>query len=298
MRARNIKPGFYLNSKLADCDPLARILYTGLWCMADRRGRLEDDPRKIKVSILPYDNVDIGTMLEQLQTHAFILRYEAKGIRYIQITKFEKHQYPHVRETDSTIPAPYKHHASTGRKRLNPESPILNPESPIPVTPGGVRPYPMPDPKAEPQKCLVLSYKSRKGIPYDNRDWDKGNFGRCMAAAATLLGLCRDLGSAESCLNDLATEYESKSLSWTLETVARNAPDWLQKNGRTDANASRAGLRLAIAQRKSEGGGQTGLVKIPERAASHAIRDRPDFENGDQENGERSAAGLDAPDVD
>lgn len=246
------------------------------------------------MSVLPYDNIDIDTMLEQLQTHAFILRYESNGIRYIQVTKFEKHQYPHVREPDSIIPAPYKHHASTGRKRLNPESPILNPESPIPVTPGGVNPYPIPDPKTEPQKCLVLSYKSRKGIAYNNRDWDKGNFGRCMAAAGTLLALCRDLSSAETCLNDLAVEYESKSLSWTLETVARNASEWLQKNGRTDANASRAGLRMAIAQRKSEGRDQTNLVKIPERTTSDAIRDGPNTENENKKNGERSTTGFNA----
>ena len=35
-RARNIKPGFFTNDVLADCDPLARLLFAGLWTVADR----------------------------------------------------------------------------------------------------------------------------------------------------------------------------------------------------------------------------------------------------------------------
>jgi hypothetical protein len=117
VRARNLKPSFFVNSKLAECEPLTRILFAGLWCMADRAGRLDDDPKKIKVCILPYDQTDVSTMLARLQHHAFILRYEAKGNRYIQIVNFSKHQHPHIKESESTIPAPCKHRTSTVQKR-------------------------------------------------------------------------------------------------------------------------------------------------------------------------------------
>jgi hypothetical protein len=53
-RSRNIKPGFFLNDELAECEPLARILFAGLWCIADREGRLEDRPKRIKAEVLPY----------------------------------------------------------------------------------------------------------------------------------------------------------------------------------------------------------------------------------------------------
>lgn len=164
-------------------------------------------------------------------------------------------------------------------------------------SPSGV-PYPLPDPKTEPKKCLVLSYKSRKGVAYDSREWDKANFARAMAAAGTLLALCKDLASAESCLNDMSAEYDAKSLSWTLETVARNAPDWLKKNGRTDANASRAGLRMAIAQRQSEKSNQGGLVKVSEGPVSLTLRDRPNPESGIKTIGEQPAGRLDEKDLD
>jgi uncharacterized protein YlbG (UPF0298 family) len=106
MRARNIKPGFFKNEQLPDCDPLARLLFIGLWCMADRRGRMEDRPKKIKIEILPCDNCDVEALLDQLQRCGFICRYEVNGRRYIQVVNFEKHQHPHHKEPDSALPAP------------------------------------------------------------------------------------------------------------------------------------------------------------------------------------------------
>jgi hypothetical protein len=104
MRARNIKPGFFKNDELAALDPLARILFAGLWCLADREGRLEDRPLRIKAEVLPYDSCDVDSLLSSLDDAGFILRYQADGERYIQITHFLKHQNPHAREQASEIP--------------------------------------------------------------------------------------------------------------------------------------------------------------------------------------------------
>jgi len=140
MRSRNLKPGYFKNEILCELDPLARILFSGLWCMADREGRLEYRPKRIKVEILPYDNCNIEKLLQQLSKD-FITIYEVCGEKYIQINKFKEHQNPHIKEAASTIPAPEKHSASTiqapdehGSRPaesliLNPESPLLNPES-------------------------------------------------------------------------------------------------------------------------------------------------------------------------
>lgn len=69
-RARNIKPGFFANEDLAECDPLARLLFAGLWCLADREGRLEDRPKRIRAELLPYDSCDADELLNQLQAKA------------------------------------------------------------------------------------------------------------------------------------------------------------------------------------------------------------------------------------
>lgn len=55
-RIRQIKPEFYLDDELALCSRDARLLFPGLWMLADRAGRLENRPAKIKAQVFPYDN--------------------------------------------------------------------------------------------------------------------------------------------------------------------------------------------------------------------------------------------------
>lgn len=105
-RARNIKPGFFANEDLAECEPLARLLFAGLWCLADREGRLEDRPKRIRAELLPYDSCDADDLLNQLQARGFILRYSHGEGRFIQVLKFDSHQNPHMKEAKSSIPAP------------------------------------------------------------------------------------------------------------------------------------------------------------------------------------------------
>jgi hypothetical protein len=97
-RARTIKPGFFKNEILGECQPLARLLFAGLWTLADKDGRLEDRPRRIKAEILPYDDADVDNLLGELHERYFIQRYEVDGQKLIQITKFAEHQRPHPNE--------------------------------------------------------------------------------------------------------------------------------------------------------------------------------------------------------
>lgn len=138
-RARNIKPGFFKNEELAELSPLTRLLFAGLWTLADREGRLEDRPKRIRAEILPYDDGSVDEMLNELHRAGFILRYSSGDKRLIQIENFSKHQNPHCKEPDSTIPAPCKHGASTAQEQnqnrscpadsLNPITDSLKPYS-------------------------------------------------------------------------------------------------------------------------------------------------------------------------
>lgn len=105
-RARLIKPGFFSNEALSDLHPFARLLFIGLWQLADRKGRLADRPKVIKGALFPFDNVPVDKYLGELAERAFILRYEVDEERYIQVVKFETHQHVHKNETDSVIPPP------------------------------------------------------------------------------------------------------------------------------------------------------------------------------------------------
>ena len=145
-RARNIKPAFFTNDELAEVEPLERLLFIGLWTIADRAGRLEDRPRKIKAEILPYDDCQIDTMLDHLASKGFIERYAVDTIRYIEVCNFTKHQHPHMKEPESSIPENPNVHmgkcengASTvqapdehGAKTSDPLNPIT--DTPTPIT--------------------------------------------------------------------------------------------------------------------------------------------------------------------
>lgn len=106
-RSRNIKPGMFKNEILGVADPLYTLCFQGLWVLADREGRLEDRPLRIKAETFPYrEGIDIEAMLDWLASSGFIKRYQVLGNRYIQILNFGKHQNPHKNESASVIPAP------------------------------------------------------------------------------------------------------------------------------------------------------------------------------------------------
>jgi len=105
-RARNIKPSFFFNDELIELCFAARLLFIGLWTLADREGYLEDRPKKIKMSLFPADSIDIDALLDDLTGAGFLERYTAEGAKYIHICKFDKHQNPHYKEAQSVIPKP------------------------------------------------------------------------------------------------------------------------------------------------------------------------------------------------
>jgi hypothetical protein len=106
MRARSVKPGLFTNEQLADLPPLARLLFIGLWCLADKAGVLEDRPRRIKATVLPFDDVDVDELLRLLAAAGFIVRYEVAGQRCIFLPTFVRHQSPHPNEKSSELPPP------------------------------------------------------------------------------------------------------------------------------------------------------------------------------------------------
>lgn len=103
-RSRNIKPGFFTNEDLVELDFATRLLFAGLWTVADKCGRLQDRPKKIKIDVFPADNLDIEAMLSALHNGGFIVRYEVDGCKFIQVKNWDKHQNPHHTEKNSVIP--------------------------------------------------------------------------------------------------------------------------------------------------------------------------------------------------
>ena len=114
MRIRTIKPEFWKHDGIAELEYAARLLFIALWCIADRRGRMEDRPKRIKAECFPYDDLDVESMLSDLHRAGFIDRYEAEGVRVIEVRSFEKHQRLTGKEAETESIYPEKQWGNNG----------------------------------------------------------------------------------------------------------------------------------------------------------------------------------------
>lgn len=107
-RIRSIKPEFFDDEDLCVLPFQHRLCYIGLWCQADKEGRMEDRPKRLKARIFPYDDLDMDAILADLTRAGFILRYLVGGKAYIAIKKssWDRHQRVRPDEPPSQIPTP------------------------------------------------------------------------------------------------------------------------------------------------------------------------------------------------
>lgn len=122
-RIRTIKPEFFTNEQLGEIPFQWRLLFVGLWTHADREGRLQDRPVRLKAMLFPYDDLDVDEGLGCLANAGLITRYERAGLRLIAIPKWAKHQQPHIREAASQLPGPDDQESGS--------SMVLAPDKPI-----------------------------------------------------------------------------------------------------------------------------------------------------------------------
>lgn len=86
---------------------MARLLFIGLWCEADREGRMEYRPKRLQAAIFPYDHAcAMDDLIMELEQKGFVKRYSVAGEAYLVVNNFSKHQQPHHKESKSVIPAP------------------------------------------------------------------------------------------------------------------------------------------------------------------------------------------------
>jgi hypothetical protein len=105
-RARTIRPTFFTHDSLAQMNPLARLLFAGLWCEADRMGRLEDRPVQLKIRYLPLDLHEVPPLLDLLEHAKLIVRYVIDERRLIWIPGFVEQQHGHIHPNEARSELP------------------------------------------------------------------------------------------------------------------------------------------------------------------------------------------------
>ena len=104
-RIRTVKPEFFTSESVLSVTPLARLFFIGLWCEADREGRLKWKPKTLKFRYLPGDSVNIEKLCAELESEGMIITYSIDDIDYCEIPGFKTHQVINNRERESEIPS-------------------------------------------------------------------------------------------------------------------------------------------------------------------------------------------------
>lgn len=107
---RSVKPEFFEDRKLARAVSRdARLLYIGLWGLADEHARGNGDPEWLKGRLFPYDgDLDVDAvvrLLAELADSGRVVLYEANGDPLVFLPKLSKHQKLDSR-LESRFPAP------------------------------------------------------------------------------------------------------------------------------------------------------------------------------------------------
>lgn len=101
-RIRSIHPGLWTDEAFVSLTPYARLLFMGIWTECDDMGSFEWSPLKLKMRLLPADNIDAGELLAELEAADCIMSYEIGGKRYGAVRNFCQYQRP--KKPNSTYP--------------------------------------------------------------------------------------------------------------------------------------------------------------------------------------------------
>lgn len=133
-RIRTIKPEFWTSEQIADCSPIARLLFIGLWNFCDDGGNHPASYRTLKMQIFPGDDFttsDIERMVDELLRAGLLVKYDADGKAYWNVTgwkhqKIEKPSYKYPRPVYEQSPPnalPFAEHSTNDRRIVADDQP-------------------------------------------------------------------------------------------------------------------------------------------------------------------------------
>jgi hypothetical protein len=125
-RIRSIKPTFFRSRSVKRLTADQKLVWIGLWPLADDEGRLMDETGILVGDLwaLSISESKLDKTLDQLDDAGRIIRYEVAGQAYIQVTNWTEHQKIN-RPTPSLFPpAPLTNHSGRAHASLS-ESSLL-----------------------------------------------------------------------------------------------------------------------------------------------------------------------------
>lgn len=166
---------------------------------------------------------NIRTSLNHLEKAEFLTSTSTSHFRHIKVMKYGQYQ-------DNQKPADKATNKDLTRTQQGPNNDIRRVSieeeqtagASLPLDGPGDKPYEM---KTDLQR-LMCAYKNKMGVPWDDRGWDKEQFPKWSRAGKKLIrAFGGDLNKAIDFLDFQTNEFDKKSISWTLATIAGKAWD-------------------------------------------------------------------------
>lgn len=107
VRRREIDAHFWTSEDVCELPSDShRMMFVGLWCKADRAGRMEDKPFAIGLRVRPWDPKGAAPLIDHLICVGMVRRYTVNGASYLCLPSFLKYQRPNPHEARSRLPEP------------------------------------------------------------------------------------------------------------------------------------------------------------------------------------------------
>lgn len=92
-RIRTIKPEFWTDPDVVACSMAARLFFIGCWNHADDYGVLKDEPDRIRLQVMPADEVDACAIVDELVERRLLVRMDTPdGTPVLVVRTFLIHQ--------------------------------------------------------------------------------------------------------------------------------------------------------------------------------------------------------------
>jgi hypothetical protein len=139
IHSRQIKAEFWRSTQVRRLSTNAKLVCIGLWQIADREGRFEDDPERIACELAI--DIDVSPCIDELEASKdrhgvpIAARYEVDGDSFGVFVQFTYHQNIHKREAASVLPEPPK--PLLKARRAKPKDDLRSDPRPTQGTTGG-----------------------------------------------------------------------------------------------------------------------------------------------------------------
>jgi hypothetical protein len=132
LKPRMIRPDFWHDSKIVKLPVEARLLFIGIWTVADDHGYFEDDAEQLAIKLFPRDlELDVAAHLDRLLEAGLIRRWETDdGTTVLHVPNFHVHQSLKYRGKSRWADLTLYPSGLEEVSRISPRSPRTPPDSP------------------------------------------------------------------------------------------------------------------------------------------------------------------------